>query len=122
MGTCLEVVRQGSGDVVRGWQGRHTPLTGVAIVIAVVAVLVSGCSARLDVPQLESDLASQLAVREQVPVDQVSVSCPESAPLETGATFDCQATVVDRPVVLTVTALDGDGTVEWTAQTVPPDE
>jgi hypothetical protein len=77
----------------------------------------AGCSTQLDMTQLESDLGSQLAAREQVPVDQVTVDCPESVPLEAGATFDCQATVSDRLVVLTVTELDGDGTVEWTATT-----
>lgn len=83
---------------------------------ALAALLLAGCSSSLDTAQLESDLAGQLAVREQVGASQVRVECPDSVPLSSGSSFECQASVADRPLVLTVTELDGDGTVQWTAR------
>jgi hypothetical protein len=94
------------GDMTRRWT--------MAVTMAALAVTaLAGCSSSLDMAELETSLSEQLAVREQVPATEVTVDCPASVALEQGTTFDCTAAVGDRPLVLTVTELDGDGTVEW---------
>jgi Domain of unknown function (DUF4333) len=64
---------------------------------AVIAALVLGALAlfgtkSLDVADLESDLAAQVAPPLRASEDAVDVACPDDVDVEAGFTFDCEVT------------------------------
>lgn len=85
----------------------------VAAVLACVGLVAAACSSTLNVSTLERELASQIAVQQQVPASEVRVTCPESIEVAEGARTRCTATVAGNEVDVEVTQLDAEGTVEW---------
>lgn len=86
----------------------------IGVVLAgVVALAVAGCSSVLDTKSLEDEIGRQLAANLEVEPAQVTVQCPDSISVETGAVVRCTAEADGVTYGLKVTQTDDEGAVEW---------
>lgn len=88
----------------------HARIVRVAA-LAAVALFAVGCTKTLDTSNLETTLSSQL--QDQMNLDSVTVSCPDSLKVQSGTSFTCTATAPDSTFEVTVTQVDDAGNVTW---------
>ena len=83
----------------------------VALVF-VLAMAAAACSKTLKIDELEPQLAEQL--NSQLDTTGITVDCPSDVKAETGATFDCTATLPNGDTItIEVTQRDDNGNVSW---------
>jgi hypothetical protein len=84
----------------------------LAVTITTAGILLlTGCSSALDGAKLQDEISSGLATQVG---GEWTVTCPESEPLKTGATFTCTATDADGAAqTINVTQTDDQGNVTW---------
>ena len=81
--------------------------------VFVLATLAVACTKTLKIDQLEPQLESQLDA--QLTTTGVTVSCSSDVKAQTGATFDCTATLPNGDTItIRVTQKDDNGNVSWT--------
>jgi Mrp family chromosome partitioning ATPase len=87
-----------------------------------LGLALTGCSVSvggLDMAKAQTEIAK--GIEEQTGATGVTVTCPESAPLEQGNTFTCTATTADgQTATVTVTQTDDQGNINWEVTDVSP--
>ena len=91
----------------------RSPRPVLALSLLAVALGVTACSSTINVSALEGEVASQVAVQQEVPASEVSVDCPDAIEVAEGSVTTCAATVAGASSEIEVTQIDGDGRVEW---------
>ena len=80
--------------------------------LLVLAVAAAACSKTLKIDELEPQLANQLNT--QLETTGITVDCPSDVKAETGATFECTATLPNGDTItIDVTQKDDNGNVAW---------
>lgn len=83
------------------------------LVLVCIAAAATGCSKTLKIDDLETEIASQIDT--QLGTEGNTVSCPDDVKAESGATFECTATLsTGDAATVEVKQTDGDGNVTWT--------
>jgi len=89
-------------------------LAWVLAVSCAAALVATGCSdPTINVTELEAELSVQIAGRLGVEPGAVAVSCPDEVPLDAGSAVTCTATADGGSYPVTVTQVDGQGSVQW---------
>ena len=95
--------------------GRRMHGVGLAAAALVVGVGLAGCSmsaGSLDMAKAQTEIAK--GIEEQTGATGVTVTCPESVPIEQGATFNCTAnTAAGESATITATQTDDQGNITW---------
>lgn len=96
----------------------RSPLTrprrlSAAGVLALIALTTAACSSTINAGTLEREVASQIAVQQEVPASEVSVDCPDAIEVSEGAVTRCTASIAGEAAEVDVTQLNGEGSVEW---------
>jgi Domain of unknown function (DUF4333) len=89
----------------------------LVLALAVVAGLVTGCTATIQAESLERQIADELEA--QTGVTPSAVDCPDDVPVEAGGRFECTATADDgSAATITVIQEDDQGNVRWEVTSV----
>ncbi len=85
-----------------------------SLALLVLAASLAACSvsAVLDDSRLQDEIKT--GFEQQTGVSAEGVDCPDSQPLQAGATFECTLTTVDgEPLTIRVTQADAQGNITW---------